>query len=95
MVRTRIHGDGVVLPAKETKANYSKTEIEAWAKGSNWQKLEIIDCKNGLSGDSVGEVEFKAYYYNTKNTLQIHHERSVFKKENGDWFYVSGTVPTD
>lgn len=74
------------------RANYSKADIEAWAKESHWQKLEIIDCKKGLSDDSIGEVEFKAYYKDSKNTLQIHHERSVFKKENGDWFYVSGTI---
>ena len=74
------------------RANYSKSDIEAWAKKSHWQKLEIIDCKKGLSDDSVGEVEFKAYYKDSKNTLQIHHEKSVFKKESGDWFYVSGTI---
>ena len=76
------------------RANYRKTEIEAWARESHWQNLEIIDCKKGLSDDSVGEVEFKAYYRDSKNTLQIHHEKSIFKQENGDWFYVNGTMPT-
>ena len=71
------------------RANYSKTDIEAWAKESHWQKLEIIDCKKGLLNDSIGEVEFKAYYKDSKNILQIHHEKSVFKKESGDWFYVT------
>ena len=74
------------------RANYSKTDIEAWAKESHWQKLEIVDCKKGLSGDSVGEVEFKAYYQDSKNILHIHHEKSIFKQENGDWFYVNGTI---
>ena len=74
------------------RANYSKNDIEAWAKENHWQKLEIIDCKNGLSEDSVGEVEFKAYYLDLKNNLQVHHEKSIFKKENGYWFYVNGTV---
>ena len=74
------------------RANYSKTDIEAWAKESHWQRLEIIDCKKGLSGDSVGEVEFKAYYQDSKNILHIHHEKSIFKQENGDWFYVNGTI---
>jgi SEC-C motif domain protein len=74
------------------RANYSKTDIEAWAKESNWQKLEIIDCKKGLSDDSVGEIEFNAYYHDSKNILQIHHEKSIFKKESGDWFYVNGTI---
>jgi SEC-C motif-containing protein len=74
------------------RENYSITDIEAWAKESHWQKLEIIDCKKGLSGDSTGEVEFKAYYRDSKNTLHIHHEKSVFQKENGDWFYSNGTI---
>ena len=74
------------------RANYSKTDIKAWAKESHWQKLEIIECKNGLSADAVGEIEFKAYYKDSKNILRIHHEKSVFKKESGDWFYVSGTI---
>ena len=77
------------------RANYSKTDIEAWAKESHWQKLEIIDCKKGLLNDSIGEVEFKAYYKDSKNILRIHHEKSVFKKEDGVWFYVSGSFPTD
>ena len=76
------------------RANYSKTDIEAWAKESHWQKLEIIECKNGLSADAVGEIEFKAYYKDSKNILRIHHEKSVFKKEDGVWFYVSGNFPT-
>ena len=28
----------------------------------------------GLSGDSVGEVEFKAYYQDSKNILHIHYD---------------------
>ena len=74
------------------RAKYSKADIEAWAKESHWEKLEIIDCKKGLSDDSVGEVEFKAYYQDSKSTLQIHHEKSIFKQENGNWFYVNGTI---
>ena len=63
------------------RANYSKTEIEAWAKESHWQKLEIIDCKKGFSEDSVGEVEFKAYYRDTKNIHHIHHEKSLLRRK--------------
>ncbi len=74
------------------RANYSKTEIETWAKESSWQKLEIIACKNGLEEDSVGEVEFKAYFKDSKNASKIHHEKSVFQKENGIWYFVSGEI---
>ncbi len=63
------------------RVNYSKTKIEAWAKESHWQKLEITDCKKGLSDDLVGEVEFKAYYRDRKNILHIHHENLFLSKK--------------
>jgi SEC-C motif domain protein len=74
------------------RASYSKTDIETWAKESSWQKLEIIACKNGLEEDSVGEVEFKAYFKDSKNASKVHHEQSVFQKENGIWYFVSGEI---
>ena len=61
-------------------------------KESSWQKLEVLACKNGLENDVLGEVEFKAFYQDKKDNLQIHHEQSVFKKEEGAWFYVSGKI---
>lgn len=74
------------------RANYSKTEIETWAEESTWQKLEIVACENGLAEDSVGKVEFKAYFKDSKNVSKIHHEKSIFQKENGIWYFVSGEI---
>ena len=75
-----------------TRANFSKSDIESWARESAWQKLEIISTHNGLENDDLGEVEFKAYFKDSKNILHIHHEKSVFKKEEGRWFFVDGKV---
>lgn len=75
-----------------TRDNFSKLEIETWAKESSWQKLEIISTHKGLENDEVGEVEFKAFYKDSKGTLNIHHEKSVFTKEEGRWFFVNGKV---
>ncbi len=66
------------------RKNYSKIEILDWAKSNYWQKLEIISF-------SEYTVEFKAYYLNSDNIQQIHHELSNFKIEDGSWFYVDGT----
>jgi SEC-C motif domain protein len=75
-----------------TKFNFSKSQIEAWAKQSSWQKLEIVNTQNGLKNDDSGKVEFKAYYKDSKGVSHIHHEKSSFKKEEGRWYFVDGNV---
>ena len=62
---------------------YSKKDIFKWAKESIWLKLEIIDF-------TINTVEFKAYYYNSKRKLEIHHEFSTFLLENDTWYFVEG-----
>lgn len=61
---------------------YSKADIEKWAKENHWTKLEIVAAKNDV-------VEFKAFYQHGLKEF-IHHERSVFKKDAGKWYYFSG-----
>jgi SEC-C motif-containing protein len=65
------------------RANYSKEEITFWATNNQWQRLEIIAVTSTT-------VSFKAYYLDSKNQLQIHHEHSRFVFENENWFYVDG-----
>lgn len=68
---------------------HSKKEILHWAKSNKWLKLDIISTAENV-------VEFKAYYYeilSNQNKIfqtQIHHEKSTFIIENGNWFYVDG-----
>ncbi len=62
---------------------YSKNDILAWAKESNWIKLEIIHY-------TINTVEFKAYYHNSKGRLEIHHELSTFLFDNGTWYFLEG-----
>ena len=61
---------------------------------SIWVKLEIIDKLKGSFKDDYGEVEFKAYYKESESSqgnLFI-HERSIFHKINGSWFYVNKKI---
>ena len=54
----------------------------------DWQKLDVLDTSQ--HGDD-GEVEFKAYFYadaKSHGDMQVHHERSVFKRIKGIWFYI-------
>ncbi|MNK47403.1 hypothetical protein D3C87_662130 [compost metagenome] len=61
---------------------YSKNEIGKWAKDNHWVGLEVVNAKKDV-------VEFKAFYQHGLKEY-THHERSVFKKEAGKWYYFSG-----
>ncbi len=50
----------------------------------NWQKLEVLNTSD--QGDR-GEVEFNAYY-SGHGKLLLMHERSLFKRIKGIWYYV-------
>lgn len=63
--------------------------IEAWAKQSEWKGLEILKAEQGLEKDTTGMVEFVAHYAIQGETKK-HHEQSLFEKDNGQWYYVSG-----
>lgn len=62
---------------------YSKEEILKWATSNKWQKLEILSFTETT-------VEFKAYFLDASEKPQEHYEFSIFKFENGAWFYVDG-----
>lgn len=75
-----------------TRKYYDAAAISAWAASSAWKKLEIISTEKGLNTDTIGYVEFKAYYTDTNLRSQIHHEYSTFKKDGDSWFFVDGKV---
>jgi SEC-C motif-containing protein len=75
-----------------TRKFHERESIEKWAKSSRWQKLEVIATTEGNAKDKKGMVEFKAYYLDEDQQLQIHHEHSNFLKELGKWFFVDGKV---
>jgi SEC-C motif-containing protein len=62
---------------------YTRSEILKWATSNQWLQLEIIQVTENT-------VEFKAYFLDSKQQKQIHHESSTFKLKNGSWFYVGG-----
>ena len=74
-------------PSSPGDADRSGTE--RWAKKSKWNSLEIVDTKAGGEDDEEGEVEFIARY--TFDGLeQNHHERALFRKHEGRWYFVDG-----
>lgn len=75
-----------------TRKLYNFDSIKEWAESCLWQKLEIISTVNGLQNDKQGKVEFKAFYLDSTNQPQVHHEVSDFQKELGKWFFVAGNI---
>ena len=69
------------LPAERNGLN--KVDILRWAKENKWIGLEILNVTQDT-------VEFKAHYLDQKFTPTVHHELSLFKKLDEQWYYVSG-----
>jgi SEC-C motif domain protein len=70
------------------RAGLSRKEIDQWARSNTWQKLEIIRA------DSF-TVEFKAFFRDRSSKQQVHHEKSTFAFEDGNWYYVDGVFDQD
>ena len=60
-------------------------------KNTQWLGLEVIGVEAGQATDDKGMVEFKAHF-NSLGIQQVLHERSSFVKEQGQWFYTTGTL---
>ena len=73
----------------ETQPIKERKSIEKWAKSVIWMGLSILKTEAGGPGDEIGYVEFKALYLENGKLQQI-QEKSLFRRENGKWVYVSG-----
>jgi SEC-C motif domain protein len=71
------------------RKNYTKKEIQQWAKTNRWINLKIISTKDGKESDVKGEVIFIASYIDSKGKPHEHFEHSHFVKENNQWLYFS------
>jgi len=63
--------------------------IKKWAALVQWMGLVILNTQGGAVKDDIGYVEFSAMYLDAGQLQQI-HEKSLFKRENQRWVYVSG-----
>lgn len=77
--------DYLVATTDSSRRKYhSKSDILEWSKSNNWLRLEIISA-------AQNSVEFKAYFLDSQLQAQVHHERSTFRFDGTQWFYVDGT----
>ncbi|HHG85543.1 MAG TPA: hypothetical protein ENJ82_12420 [Bacteroidetes bacterium] len=75
--------------AADRRMQHLPKDVEAFAAGVEWIRLEIMDTVQGRETDQVGVVEFRAWYRDRKG-LQCMQERSRFQREGGEWRYIDG-----
>ena len=66
-------------------------ETKKWALESKWLSLDILKVELGKESDDTGIVEFVVKFIENGEE-KIHHEKSLFLKKNGKWYY-SGWLP--
>ena len=62
-------------------------QTRQWAKEVKWLKLEVLHSEINSLDPNQGLVEFEAHYQQNHQPHVI-HERSLFKKIEGHWFYI-------
>lgn len=75
--------------APEAREGFDRPEMERTARAVDWLGLTIAGTTGGGPDDETGTVEFFARYAENGEP-QVHHERSHFRREGGQWLYVSG-----
>lgn len=75
----------------DAREGYDVEETRKWATESEWLGLEIVATQDGQADDDQGEVEFIARFRTSEGMLS-HHERSLFKKLDGQWFFAQGDM---
>lgn len=76
-------------PSKRTPDD--RQQLAASVKAIEWIGLKIVNTAQGLTTDKVGTVEFVATFIE-KGQIGQFRERSAFVKENGCWYYLSGSI---
>jgi len=67
--------------------------IQRWSESSTWHGLEIVSSDGAEANDQTGTVEFIAHY-TEKNTKKKHHERALFDRIDGTWYFSDGEPVT-
>lgn len=73
--------------AKSAALGFNAQDALGWAKTVQWLRLQVLSHEAGAEGDTTGTVEFIATY-RSHGKLHKLHEKSLFEKIGGLWFYV-------
>jgi SEC-C motif domain protein len=74
----------------ECRKDYDANSTRTWAEQSAWDRLEILETIAGGPDDENGEVEFRAHFADAMGRTCIHHERALFEKYDGRWYFKDG-----
>lgn len=72
----------------ETVGSISREILTDWSNSSKWISLDIVSTEKGSETDNDGIVEFIAIY-EVDGVTYRHHEKSLFVKKEGKWYYNS------
>ena len=75
----------------EVREEFDADASRRWSEGSEWLGMETVATEKGGPDDDEGVVEFIARY-RVNGTVFEHHERSLFKKLDGEWKFVDGEL---
>lgn len=67
---------------------------DSLADGSRWLRLDILATTDGGPFADRGTVEFRAVARTDRGRVQL-HERSRFRRADGQWLYVDGDIDPD
>ena len=76
------------VPSQQALLNVQA--IQVWAENTQWLGLQILKTETLTKLQSA--VEFHAVFQGEEGE-QTHHERSIFVKIDGRWYFVDPTVP--
>lgn len=81
----------IITHDPQTVSTTARTSLERFARAAAWHGLEIVATVRGGEDDSDGIVEFIAR--GAINGLAFaQRERSRFRKLDGRWLYIDGTM---
>ena len=75
--------------APEARDGFDRADMQKMADTVSWQSLSILGTTGGGAGEDTGTVEFVARY-RQDGAEQMHHEKSHFRRVQGNWAYVDG-----
>lgn len=81
--------DETLVPEKREEVDHA--EVASAAKDAIPLGLLIKAKEGGEEQDEAGMVEFVARFQ-VRGKVQVHHERAIFRRENGRWIYEDGEV---
>ncbi len=78
------HGD-YLLESWHVSARQGLSAASLAARSTRWTGLKILKFEQQADR---GMVEFAASFSDKDGSEQVHHEESLFVRENGKWFYL-------